>query len=425
MPVQVVVGSQWGDEGKGKIIDVLSENMDLVIRFQGGANAGHTVYVGDQKFVLHLIPSGILRPEVICIIGTGVVLDPEAFISELNYLESAGINYEDRIFISPRTHIIFPYHKRLDQLSEKVKGDKQIGTTGRGIGPAYSDKYNRIGIRAIELINEKLRRQKISENVKQKNFLIEHYYDSEPISENDMQDVAAEYARNLSPYIQESLEMVDRYRREGRQILLEGAQGTLLDVDYGSYPYVTSSHTLAGGCTIGSGIPPTKIDQVIGVMKVYQTRVGNGPFPTEDLGQAGEKLRECGGEFGATTGRPRRCGWLDLVAARYSIMINGITSLALTKLDVLDSFETIYVCKAYKYENVIIDSFPADPVRLERAEPVYEKVEGWKSNSSDIKAYDELPEGARRYIQHIEESCNVPVKYLSVGYKRDQIIIKE
>ncbi len=424
MPVQVVVGSQWGDEGKGKIIDVLSEKMDLVVRFQGGANAGHTVYIGEQKFVLHLIPSGILRPGVVCIIGEGVVLDPEAFISELDYLSEAGVDFKERILVSPRTHIIFPYHKQLDQFSEQDKGAKQIGTTGRGIGPAYSDKYNRIGIRAVDLINDRIREQKISENVASKNFLFQTYYKGAGMNEDEMQEVGKKYAEAIRPYIRETLDIVHKYRMKNKNILLEGAQGTLLDVDYGSYPYVTSSHTLAGGCTIGSGVPPTGIDEVTGVLKVYQTRVGNGPFPTENHGEDGEKLRKIGGEFGATTGRPRRCGWLDLVAARYSIMVNGITNLALTKLDVLDHFDTIYVCTAYKYKGELLESFPADQSCLEEIEPVYEAIQGWKAATSGALTYEELPEGARAYIEHIEQSCNVPVKYVSVGFRRDQIIIR-
>lgn len=424
MPVQVVVGSQWGDEGKGKIIDVLSEKMDLVVRFQGGANAGHTVYIGEQKFVLHLIPSGILRPGVVCIIGEGVVLDPEAFFSELDYLNEAGVDYKNRILVSPRTHIIFPYHKRLDQFTEQDKGAKQIGTTGRGIGPAYSDKYNRIGIRAVDLINERIREQKIRENVAYKNFLFQTYYKGAGMDEDEMQVVGKNYAEAIRPYIRETLDIVHKYRMENKNVLLEGAQGALLDVDYGSYPYVTSSHTLAGGCTIGSGVPPTGIDEVTGVLKVYQTRVGNGPFPTENHGEDGEKLRKLGGEFGATTGRPRRCGWLDLVAARYSIMVNGITNLALTKLDVLDHFDTIYVCTAYKYKGELLESFPADQSCLEEIEPVYEAIKGWKAATSGALTYEELPEGARAYIEHIEQSCDVPVKYVSVGFRRDQIIIR-
>jgi len=424
MPVQVVIGSQWGDEGKGKLIDVLSEHMDLVIRFQGGANAGHTVYIGEQKFVLHLIPSGILRENVVCIIGAGVVLDPDEFVKELDYLQSVGVNYKDRLIISPRTHIIFPYHKRLDNLSEKGKGTKQIGTTGRGIGPAYSDKYNRIGIRAVELINKDIRENKISSNVQYKNFLFEKYYDAEPMDESEVQAIAADYAKVIKPYVQETLELVNSYKLNQKNILLEGAQGTLLDVDYGSYPFVTSSHTLAGGCTIGSGIPPTEIDEVTGVMKVYQTRVGNGPFPTEDDQADGTKLRDLGGEYGATTGRPRRCGWLDMVAARYSVMINGISNLALTKLDVLDGFENIKVCTGYKYGDKVLKFFPADQDCFKKVEPVYETLPGWNTTTSDKRKYSDLPENARKYIEYIEQNCGIPVKFVSVGYRRDQIIMR-
>jgi adenylosuccinate synthase len=334
------------------------------------------------------------------------------------------VDYNRRILVSPRTHIIFPYHKKLDQLSEKGKGSYQIGTTGRGIGPAYSDKYNRIGIRAVDLLNDSIREQKVAENINYKNFLLKHYYGEAGLQEAEMQETAKRYADDLRPYIHETLEIVHKYRQENKHILLEGAQGALLDVDYGSYPYVTSSHTLSGGCTIGSGIPPTGIDQVTGVLKVYQTRVGNGPFPTEDPGDLGEQLRKIGGEFGATTGRPRRCGWLDLVAARYSIMVNGISDLALTKLDVLDAFDTIYVCTSYKYKGRILDSFPADQACLEEVEPVYKSIPGWKAASSDASCYENLPSAARSYIEYIENACNTQVKYVSVGVRRDQIIVR-
>ncbi|MGD9898494.1 MAG: adenylosuccinate synthase [Calditrichaceae bacterium] len=424
MSVKIVVGSQWGDEGKGKIIDVLSETMDLVIRYQGGANAGHTVCIGEDKYVLHLLPSGILRPGVKCIIGGGVVLDPEAFQDELNFLKSVGVDYQNRLMISPRTHVIFPYHKMLDKLSETGKGKEQIGTTGRGIGPAYTDKYSRMGIRAVDLINDDIRNQRLKENISQKNFLFEKYYKSRPIELDEILNTGAMYAEIIRPYVTETVEMVNHFLRQDKNILLEGAQGALLDIDYGSYPYVTSSHTISGGGTIGSGVPVTSVDGVTGVMKAYLTRVGNGPFPTEEDNQTGQKLRDIGAEYGATTGRPRRCGWLDLVAARYSVQINGITDLALTKLDVLDQFEKIYVCTSYKHKNHTLNTFPADQTLLSEIEPVYEELPGWKESINSIRSFNGLPLKTRNYIKYIEDFCSVPVKYISVGHRREEIIIK-
>lgn len=423
MPVQIVIGAQWGDEGKGKIIDVLSENMDLVIRYQGGANAGHTVYVGDKKYVLHLIPSGILRENVHCIIGGGVVLDPQAFIEELDILAKAGIDYSNRLFISPRTHIIFPYHKKLDAQSESSKGTKSIGTTGRGIGPAYADKYSRHGIRAIDLLNFDSLKVKIEDNLKFKNFVLEKFYNSEAESLEKTLQFAQEYASKLKPYIKETLSLIHNYQKQGKPILVEGAQGALLDIDYGSYPYVTSSHPVAGGAFIGSGIAPVK-SEITGVLKAYLTRVGNGPFPTELDDQVGEELRKCGYEFGATTGRPRRCGWLDMVAARYSAQVNGLTNIALTKLDVLSGFETIKVCTAYKYKGEELEWIPADENIFSAVQPVYKTFKGWNQPVDTCKSFDELPEETKEYIAFIEETLEIPVKYISVGQRRDQIIQK-
>lgn len=424
MPVKIVVGSQWGDEGKGKIIDVLSEAMDLVIRYQGGANAGHTVCIGEDKYVLHLLPSGILRPGVKCIIGGGVVLDPEAFRDELNFLESVGVDYQNRLMISPRTHVIFPYHKLLDKLSETGKGKEQIGTTGRGIGPAYTDKYSRVGLRAVDLINDNIRNQRLKEIISQKNFLIEKYYNSRPIELDEILKTGEMYAEIIRPFVNETVEMVNRFIQKGKNILLEGAQGALLDIDFGSYPYVTSSHTISGGGTIGSGVPVTAVNGVTGVMKAYLTRVGNGPFPTEEDTPTGQKLRDIGAEYGATTGRPRRCGWLDLVAARYSVQINGITDLALTKLDVLDQFDKIYVCTSYRHKNNSLNTFPADQTTLSEIEPVYEELPGWNESINSIRTFDGLPVKTKNYIKYIEDFCSVPVKYISVGHRREEIIIK-
>ncbi len=424
MPVKIVVGSQWGDEGKGKIIDVLSESMDLVIRYQGGANAGHTVCIGEDKYVLHLLPSGILRPGVKCIIGGGVVLDPEAFRDELDFLESVGFDYQNRLMISPRTHVIFPYHKMLDKLSETGKGKEQIGTTGRGIGPAYTDKYSRVGLRAVDLINDDIRNQRLKEIISQKNFLIEKYYNSRPIELDEILKTGEMYAEIIRPFVNETVEMINQFIQKRKNILLEGAQGALLDIDFGSYPYVTSSHTISGGGTIGSGVPVTAVNGVTGVMKAYLTRVGNGPFPTEEDNPTGQKLRDIGAEYGATTGRPRRCGWLDLVAARYSVQINGITDLALTKLDVLDQFDKIYVCTSYLHNNNSINTFPADQTILSEIEPVYEELPGWNESINSIRTFDGLPVKTKNYIKYIEDFCSVPVKYISVGHRREEIIIK-
>lgn len=423
MPVKIVVGAQWGDEGKGKIIDVLSEKMDLVIRYQGGANAGHTVYVGENKYVLHLIPSGILRQNVQCIIGGGVVLDPQAFTEELEVLSKAGIDYSGRLFISPRAHIIFPYHKKLDAQSETSKGEKSIGTTGRGIGPAYADKYNRQGIRAIDLLDLDSVKIKIEENLKFKNFILQNYYQSEPESLSKTLDFACHYSEKLKPFIKETLTLIHEYQKSDKPILVEGAQGALLDIDYGSFPYVTSSHPVAGGAFIGSGIAPVK-SEITGVLKAYLTRVGNGPFPTELHDQTGERLRESGGEFGATTGRPRRCGWLDMVAARYSAQVNGLTDIALTKLDVLSSFESIKVCTGYKYKDKNLEWIPADQETFANVVPLYQTFDGWNCSIDTCKSFADLPEATKKYIAFIEQSLDIPVKYISIGQRRDQIILK-
>lgn len=421
MPVQIVVGAQWGDEGKGKIIDVLSEKMDMVLRYQGGANAGHTVYVGEKKYVLHLIPSGILRENVKCIIGGGVVLDPKAFVEELEVLNKAGIKYKDRLYISPRTHIIFPYHKKLDAQSESSKGKKSIGTTRRGIGPAYADKYNRLGIRAIDLLNFEICDSKIRENLKLKNFLLKNYYKSEAESIEQTIKFAKEFAKKLKPFIKETLPLIYDYQKSDKPILVEGAQGALLDIDYGSYPYVTSSHPVAGGAFIGSGIAPVN-SEITGVLKAYLTRVGNGPFPTELDNENGEKLGRIGHEFGATTGRPRRCGWLDLVAAKYSVQINGLTNLALTKLDVLSEFETIKVCTSYNHNGQLVEWLPADQTTFAQLIPEYKEIKGWNSPIHDCTSFDQLPQQAKDYIKYIEDFLALPVKYISVGQRRDQII---
>lgn len=424
MSVSIVVGAQWGDEGKGKIIDVLSENASAVLRYQGGANAGHTVYIGEQKYVLHLIPSGILRPDVVCFIGDGVVLDPIAYQEELDVLHKAGIRTEGRLWVSPRTHIILPYHKRLDMCAEKRKGKKKIGTTGRGIGPAYMDKYSRMGLRAIDLLNEPIRRERILQNLEMKNFLLTSYYEETPLDPEDILQQAAACADILKPYVRETIPDLAEMNAKGRHLLIEGAQGAMLDIDYGSYPYVTSSHPVAGGAFTGSGLGVYSGGdmRLLGVAKAYLTRVGNGPFPTELDDETGRMLRDRGNEYGATTGRPRRCGWLDLVALKYSCLVNGLTHLAITKLDVLDGFDTLNVAVAYQYKGRRLDFFPADLQAQEEVTPVYKSFKGWQKDTSTCREYDDLPDAARAYLAYIAEFLGIPVHIVSTGQRRDQII---
>jgi adenylosuccinate synthase len=423
MSVTVVIGAQWGDEGKGKLVDFLSDHADVVARYQGGANAGHTVHVDDKKYILHLIPGGILHAEVTCAIGNGVVFDPEAFFEELEFIESENISVKDRLFVSERAHVIFPYHKMIDQLSEERKNSKKIGTTGRGIGPAYVDKYNRCGIRVIDLYNKKVLKEKLKENIESKNKTIVEEYHQPPVDLEKTMQLAQSYAEQLRPYCTDTQLLLYTSLKENKQILLEGAQGCLLDTDFGSYPYVTSSNPTAGGAVVGSGLPPTAIDRIIGVIKAYTTRVGSGPFPSEKLDKMGDKLRETGHEFGATTGRPRRCGWFDAVAARYSVRVNGFTELALTKLDVLEHFPEIEICTGYMYQNKTISEFPADLEILENCEMVTEKLPGWQTPISDCRKFDDLPQAAQNYVRRIEQICTTPVKYISVGVERNQIIV--
>ncbi|MGA7838878.1 MAG: adenylosuccinate synthase, partial [Ignavibacteriaceae bacterium] len=378
MSVTVLVGSQWGDEGKGKIVDILSENFDIVTRYQGGANAGHTVAIGEKQYILHLIPSGILRKDVICVIGNGVVIDPTALLEEISLLKKNGIKVDGRLFISHNAHLIMPYHKLLDSINEK--GSKKIGTTGRGIGPCYIDKYARKGIKIVDLLNKKILEQKIRENLEEKNRLLEKVYDSKGLDVEEIIEQYLEFDKAIDKYIKDVPAFLNEAISKGKSILLEGAQGALLDVDHGTYPYVTSSSPTSGGACTGTGIPPTKIDNVVGIVKAYTTRVGNGPFPSELSDDDGEKLRKVGAEFGATTGRPRRCGWFDAALVKYSQMINGIDSVAITKLDVLSDFDEIKVCVGYKLNGKILKSFPTDVDRLSAVEPVYKTLPGWKTD---------------------------------------------
>ncbi|MFA6596075.1 MAG: adenylosuccinate synthase [Ignavibacteriaceae bacterium] len=418
MAVSVLVGSQWGDEGKGKIVDLLSNSYDIVVRYQGGANAGHTVEIGDKKYVLHLIPSGILRENVICVIGNGVVIDPVALIDEISFLEEKNISVKDRLFISQNAHLIMPYHKLLDSISES--GKNKIGTTGRGIGPCYIDKYARKGIKINDLLHPEVLKRKIRENLAEKNLLLKNIYHHEELDVDEIIKSYLEFDEKIDQYIKDIPSYLNQAIKEGKSILLEGAQGALLDVDFGTYPFVTSSHPTSGGACTGTGIPPNKITDVIGIVKAYTTRVGEGPFPTELLDATGEKLRAVGNEFGATTGRPRRCGWYDAFLVRYSAMINGINSVALTKLDVLSVFEEIKICTGYEYNGKLLKSFPTDFERLSSVKPVYKTVPGWNTDISKCETYADLPQATKNFLAVISEESEIMIKIISVGPKRAQ-----
>ena len=423
MPVKVIIGAQWGDEGKGKLVDVLSEDVDIVARYQGGANAGHTVYFDEKKYILHLIPGGILRENTTCIIGNGVVFDPLAFFEELDFLHENGISTEGRLFISDRTHVIFPYHKLLDQLKEESLNKNKIGTTGRGIGPAYVDKFNRNGIRLIDLFDKSLLKEKIENNISLINKELENFGKPQIKSNETLKQIGG-YVDKLAPFVKNTSKYLYDKWQDGASIILEGAQGCLLDIDFGSYPFVTSSNPTSGGAITGTGLPPQSLEEIIGVIKAYTTRVGSGPFPSEDTGTIGGLLQKSGSEFGATTGRPRRCGWFDVVAAQHAVRLNGFTKFALTKLDVLDNFEKIKVCTNYKMNGDSINEFPASSKDLAACKPVYETIEGWQSPTDHCRSFEELPEKAQRYIEYLEEKVQVPIKYVSVGVDRRQIIFR-
>ncbi len=418
----VVVGAQWGDEGKGKIVDILTGFADIVVRFQGGNNAGHTVTVGDKQVILHLIPSGILHPGKTCIIGCGVVVDPSVLIEEIDTIKEKGFFKDNILLISKEAHLIMPYHKKIDLAKERLRGKHRIGTTGRGIGPAYEDKVARCGIRCGDLLDEEVFREKLKTNLLEKNHYITTIFHEEGF---ELHQIYYEYmgiAEKIVPYITDTSLYLAHAIGEDKSILFEGAQGTLLDVDHGTYPYVTSSNTVAGDAATGSGIGPTAIDSGIGVAKAYTTRVGEGPFPTELSEDEEEALRERGGEYGATTGRPRRCGWFDAVAARYAAMVNGMDGLIITKLDVLDDLEEIKICTAYRYGDETLWVFPQDSNILQVCEPVYETLGGWMEDTSSAKRFDELPLKAQRYIRRIEELVGVQVVMVSVGAERKQAI---
>ena len=415
----VVVGAQWGDEGKGKLVDVLAERADFVVRYQGGANAGHTVVTGQTQFILQQIPSGILHPRVICIVGNGVVLDPDQLFTELDQLAAKGIDPSNRLFVSDRAHLVLPYHKQLDRASER---SQNIGTTGRGIGPTYEDKYGRRGIRVGDLRQLDCMRPVLAKRVERANRLLELMGSTERVSLESEMALLERWAPRLLPLTVDSGLMVYRAIKDGKRVLLEGAQGSLLDVDHGTYPFVTSSNTTAGGAAVGAGIGPTAIHGVLGVVKAYTTRVGNGPLPTEAVDDSGTKLRELGGEFGAVTGRPRRCGWFDATVVRYAVRVNGLTGLAVTKLDVLDGFTEIPIGTAYRLDGSSCAEMPSEVDLLGRVQPVYETLPGWNRPTGEARKLSDLPVEARHYLDRLQELSGTPIRYVSVGTRRDQII---
>ena len=417
----VVLGAQWGDEGKGKIVDLLTPNFSIVARYQGGHNAGHTVFVNGTKFILRLIPSGILHRGIICVIGNGVVNDPSALFAEIDELTRNGIDVGDRIVISDKAHLILPYHRDLDLLSEARRGERKIGTTSRGIGPAYEDKIARRGIRAGDLNDPKGLEQNIRDNVTARNRLVQdNTMDWKPVY-----DGLLRHAERMRPMIRDASAMLDAATKAGTPILFEGAQGTLLDIDHGTYPYVTSSNASVGGVCTGLGLPPRAIGGVLGVVKAYTTRVGEGPLPTELTGEMGNRLRESGNEYGAVTGRPRRCGWYDAVAVRYACRINGLDGLALTKLDVLDGLERIEICTAYRSNGRTLTEFPSDVRHLVECEPVYESMPGWSAPTAGIRSFERLPEAARKYIHRLEEVSGVRAAIVSTGSERGDTILRD
>lgn len=419
MSTVVIVGAQWGDEGKGKIVDVLTQKADTIVRYQGGNNAGHTVVIGNDKYVLHLIPSGILHGGKKCVIGNGVVIDPAALLTEIDKLAARNIG-TDGLFIAQNAHIIMPYHSAVESEQEK---SKKIGTTLRGIGPSYTDKIARQGVRAVDLLKPEVFRDKLRNNLEMINFLMEKYYKAQKLDEALIFDNYMKHAARLRRYITDTQTLVNRDVDAKKNVLLEGAQGTLLDIDHGTYPFVTSSNTIAGGACTGAGIGPTRINKVLGIVKAYTTRVGEGPFPTELKDAIGEDIRQRGGEFGATTGRPRRCGWLDIIGLRYSVWVNGLTGIGLTKLDILDTMDTIKYCVGYRYQGEILTEFPKDLDTLFSCEPVYEEMPGWKSNTIGATKFAQLPKNAQAYIRKIEELVQTPIDIISTGQKRDEIII--
>ncbi|AZT91550.1 adenylosuccinate synthase [Caldicellulosiruptor changbaiensis] len=423
--IRAIVGTQWGDEGKGKIVDFLAKEADVVVRAQGGSNAGHTVEAFGKIFKLHLIPSGILYKDKINIIGNGVVIDPESLIEEIGSLQKEGISTEN-LRISDRAHLVMPYHKILDEEQEKQRGEESLGTTKRGIGPAYTDKTERTNLRVCDMLDEDEFVHKLRIVYERKNRILTEVYHKTPMKFGELLEQFMKYGEILKPYITDTIKLLNDAIKEGKKILLEGAQATMLDLDYGTYPYVTSSHPTVGGFCIGAGIAPKHIQEVIGVVKSYTTRVGKGPFPTELLDRVGDTIRERGKEYGTTTGRPRRCGWLDLVVVRYAVLINGIDKIALTKLDTLSNLPKVKVCVGYRYAGKILDLFPASLKVAMECEPIYEEFEGWSEDEiKKAKEYDQLPKSAKKYIEFIEKETGAKVFLIGTGASREDIIIKE
>jgi adenylosuccinate synthase len=421
----VIIGMQWGDEGKGKVVDLLTEFAQVVVRFQGGNNAGHTVVVKKQTVILHLIPSGALYPQKKCVIGNGVVVDPQVLLAEIDELQKRGyFKGDDQLLISEDAHLIMPYHRRLDVARERMKGEGKIGTTGRGIGPAYEDKAAREGIRIGDLLNPKIFRKKLEANLAAKNRYLETCLQDQGFDAQAIFKEYSGYGARLKKYVTDTSIFINRQIKKGRHVLFEGAQGTHLDIDHGTYPYVTSSNTVAGGACTGTGVGPTKITEVIGVSKAYTTRVGEGPFPTELKDEVGQRMRERGKEFGATTGRPRRCGWLDIPLLRDAIRLNGLTGIALTKMDVLGEFETIKICTSYRYQNRRRQEVPSAIEVLQKCEPVYEEMPGWKADLGNARTFKDLPSQAQKYVKRIEELTETEVILVSVGGGREETILR-
>lgn len=421
---EVIIGAQWGDEGKGRVVDALADRVDLVVRYQGGANAGHTVIVGKDKYIFHLLPSGMLYTGKTCVIGNGVVVDPGQLLTELKDLQDKGKD-RARLVVSGAAHVVMPYHKVLDEAEERLRGKgRKIGTTHRGIGPCYADKVNRIGIRVEDLLDAEVLRMKLRQNLELKNLYLSRVCGVDPLPFDDLFRTAFDWGKSIAPYVGDASRVVNEALDAGKGVLFEGAQGTLLDMDHGTYPYVTASTPVSAGACTGSGVSPTRIDRVLGVVKAYCTRVGEGPFPTENKGEIGERLREKGSEYGATTGRPRRCGWLDLVALRYAARVNGLTGMALTKLDVLTGLDEIQVAVGYELDGEVTEHFPGGGHRLDRVVPVYRSLPGWKEEIGGCRKVEDLPESARNYVRFLEDFSGVKALLIGVGPAREETILQ-
>lgn len=422
MSTVVITGTQWGDEGKGKIVDYLAQQADTVVRFQGGSNAGHTVAVNGEEYKLRLLPSGILYKGTHCVIGNGVVVDPQCMLEEMDAMTARGIDVSG-IRLSNRAHVVMPYHKLIDGIGDEGRGANKIGTTKRGIGPCYIDRDDRIGIRVCDLIDKEEFAKRLKEVLPLKNAVLEKIYNHVPLDYNEILKEYEGYADRIRPYVCDTIALLNEEVDEGRKILFEGAQATMLDIDYGTYPYVTASHPISGGVGVGAGIAPKKIDKVVGVVKAYCTRVGEGPFPTEQLNEIGDNLRDAGHEYGTVTGRPRRTGWLDACVVRYAGLLSGIDYMAVTRLDILDDFDEIKMCVNYKFDGKILNEMPASLKVLAKVEPVYETFKGWKTDISKIRNYEDLPENAKKYLQRMAEAANIKIGIVSVGPNRDQTIV--